>query len=63
MFNISTLKTALTGYIGFRNPDDSAIGTIATALRTSVSGQYFDDFHPLLRTDNLYWASPEEVTF
>jgi hypothetical protein len=63
MFNISTLKTALTGYIGFRQFDDTALGSIPTAMRSSVSGQYFDDFHPLLRTDNLYWASPEEATF
>jgi hypothetical protein len=63
MFNISTLKTALTGYIGFRNPDDTALGNIATALTTSVSGQYFDDFHPFLRTDNLWYAAPEEGTF
>jgi len=63
MFNISTLKTALTGYIGFRELDDTTIGTVATALRSSVSGMYFDDFHPLLRTDNLYYAAPEEITF
>jgi hypothetical protein len=63
MFNISTLKTALTGHIGFREFDDTTIGTVATALRSSVSGQYFDDFHPFLRTDNLYYAAPEEATF
>jgi hypothetical protein len=63
MFNISTLKTALTGYIGFRNPDDTTIGSIATALRSSVSGQYMDDVSPLLRTDNLWYAAPEETTF
>ena len=63
MFNIATLKSALTGYIGFRNPDDTAIGSIATALTTSVSGQYMDDYHPLLRTDNLWYVAPEEATF
>jgi hypothetical protein len=63
MFNISDLKTALTSYIGFKNPDDTAIGSIATALTTSVSGLYFDDFHPLLRTDNLYYAAPQEAVF
>ena len=63
MFNISTLKTALTGYIGVRQFDDTTLGSISTALRSSVSGQYFDDFHPFLRTDNLYYSAPEDATF
>lgn len=63
MFNISTLKTALTGYIGFRQFDDVTIGSVSTTLRSTVSGMYFDDFHPFLRTDNLYYAAPEEVVF
>jgi|WetSurMetagenome_2_1015567.scaffolds.fasta_scaffold00103_45 hypothetical protein len=63
MFNLSTLKTALTGYIGFKDFDDPAIGHVATALRSSVSGQYFSDFHPLLRSDNLYYAHPEDLSF
>jgi hypothetical protein len=63
MFNIASLKTALAGYIGFRQFDDTSIGSVATALRSTVSGQYFSDFHPLLRTDNLYWSSPEDINF
>lgn len=64
MFNIATLKTSLSGIIGFRQLDDLAIGTtIPTTLASSTSGQYWDDFHSLLRTDNLYYTSPQDVTF
>lgn len=62
MFNIATLKTALSGYIGFRYPVDDAV-TIATALRTSVSGQYWDDFHPLLNPDTIFSTAPQWANF
>jgi hypothetical protein len=62
MFNIATLKTVLSGYIGFRAPLQG-IATIATALRSTVTGQYWDDFHPLLHTDNLYFNAPQDADF
>lgn len=58
MFNISTLKSSLIGLIGFRDSADDSIAKIDTNLLTSSSGQYWDDFHPLLLTDSLYYASP-----
>lgn len=58
MVNISTIKTALTGLIGFRDSADAVISRIDTDLKASSSGQYFDDFHSLLHTDNLYYCSP-----
>ena len=62
MFNIADLKTALAGYIGFRYPVEEFI-SIATNLRTSVSGQYWDDFHPLLHTDAIYNTAPINADF
>jgi hypothetical protein len=62
MFNIADLKTALAGYIGFRYLADEYI-PIATVLRTSVSGQYWDDFHPLLHTDAIYSTAPKNKDF
>lgn len=59
MFTISDIKTALSGYIGFR-AGVVATASVATALRTSVSGQYWDDFHPLLTTDNLWYSYPKD---
>jgi hypothetical protein len=58
MFNISTLKTALTGYIGFRDSRDATVAKIDTDLKTATSGQHWDDFHPLMFTDSLYYAAP-----
>ena len=62
MVNIATLKTALSGYIGFRTPIIAPV-TISTALRSTVSGQYWDDFHPLLHTDNIYYSAPQGEAF
>jgi hypothetical protein len=62
MFNIAELKTALAGYIGFRYPVEEFV-SIATILRTSVSGQYWDDFHPLLHTDAIYNTAPKNADF
>jgi hypothetical protein len=62
MFNIAELKTALAGYIGFRYPVEEFV-SIATVLRTSVSGQYWDDFHPLLHTDAIYNTAPKNADF
>jgi len=59
MFNISTLQTSLKGLIGFRDSRDSKIPRVDTDLTASSSGQYWDDFHPLLHTDNLYFCSPD----
>lgn len=58
MFNIATLKTSLKGLIGFRDSRDASVAQIDSDLLASSSGQYWDDFHPLLLTDNLYFCSP-----
>ena len=58
MYNIATLKTSLLGLIGFKDSPDADVAPIATDLKASSSGQYWDDFHALLHTDNLYYSSP-----
>ena len=58
MFNIATLKTALTGYVGFRDSRDATVPPIDTELKASTSGQYWDDFHPLMFTDSIFYAAP-----
>ena len=62
MFNIADLKTALSGYIGFRS-GVVATASISTVLSSSVSGQYWDDFHPLLHTDDLWYLYPKTANF
>ena len=56
MFNISTLKTNLFAMIGLRTSADPdyPINTL-TGASESV---YFDDYHPLVKFDNLYEIAP-----
>jgi hypothetical protein len=58
MFNISTIKTALLGKIGFRDSRDATVAKIDGDLTASSTGQYWEDIHSLLQTDNLYYSSP-----
>ena len=56
MFNISTIKTALFGTIGLRDSDDPDL-PVCTLTGASAS-VYFDDYHPLVKYDNLYALAP-----
>ena len=56
MFSIATLKTNLFGMIGLRNSADPDI-PINTLTGASES-VYFDDYHPLVKFDNLYEIAP-----
>lgn len=53
MFNYSTVKTGLSGLIGFKSAYDPDIPALDAALTSSVSGVYMDEIHPLLATDTL----------
>ncbi len=53
MFNIATMKTALFGQIAFRNPDDPAYENLASALTTSATGMFFEDYNELVTVKNL----------
>ena len=63
MYNLSTLKTELTGWIGFRESSDAGVDVIDSTLKTATSGSYFDEFHPLLQTDVLYSIAPDFMSY
>ena len=59
MFQISKLKTDLTGWIGFRNSVDADYPSLDTDITASGSGMYFNDFHPILTTEILEASAPQ----
>lgn len=58
MFNIATMKTALFGQIGFRDSDDPCFKSLATALKGSVTGMYFEDYNPLITRETIEAIAP-----
>ena len=56
MLNIASLKTALSGVIGLKNTDDPTLPDCT--LTASSTGMYFNDYHPLITYDNLYYIAP-----
>lgn len=56
MFNISTIKTNLNGMIGLRDSDNPDL-PLCTLTGASES-VYFDDYHPEITFDNLYYIAP-----
>jgi hypothetical protein len=58
MYSISALQTGLAGLIGVRNTKTTDIPAVATALTATSSGSYWDDYHPLLATDTLFYSAP-----
>lgn len=58
MYTLSTIQTALAGWIGIRDTKTTDIPAIDSSLTTAASGNYYDDFHPLLNTDTLYKCAP-----
>ncbi len=56
MFNIESIKTALSGAIGLKNTDDPDLPDCT--LTSSSTGMYYNDFHPLITWENLYYISP-----
>jgi len=56
MFNVATLKTSLVGMIGLRDTADPDFPVnILTGASENV---WYDDYHPLVTYDNLYWICP-----
>ncbi len=56
MFNIATIKTNLIGMIGLRDTKDPDFPQ--NSLTGTSESVYFDDYHPLITYDNLYWICP-----
>ena len=58
MYSISSLQSGLTGLVGCRDTKTTDIPAIDSSQTASSSGQYWDDFHPLLDTENLFYCAP-----
>jgi hypothetical protein len=58
MYNHSTIKSSLSGLVGWRQNDDPG-GAQLTSLLTSSSGLWFSDAHPLLTISNLESIAPD----
>lgn len=67
MYDVAQLKTGLLGstpLISWRqNPDSSGVQiSDVNLIATPTSGMYFNDFHPLLNTNNLMGIAPTYLT-
>ena len=58
MYNISQIQIGLAGLIGVRDTKTTDIPAIDSSLTPTSSGAYWSDFHPLLATDNIFYAAP-----
>lgn len=56
MFEISTIKTALLQSIGLKDTEDPQFPDCK--LTTTDTGMYYNDYHPLITFDNLYYIAP-----
>jgi len=63
MFNPTTIQNCMTSLLGWRNDANTSVPQITnTALLTSDSGLYYNDFHPLLLIENIANTLPEDKT-
>ena len=63
MFNPTTIQNCITSLLGWRNDANTSVPQITnTALLTSDSGLYYNDFHPLLLIENIANTLPEDKT-
>lgn len=52
-YDISVVYAALKDRVGFRQPDGSGAPTLTSAVTTTNSGRYFQDFHSLVTAKNI----------
>ena len=63
MFNPTIIQTCMTSLIGWRNDANTSVPQITnTALLTTDSGLFYNDFHPLLLIENISNTLPEDKT-
>lgn len=63
MFNPTTIQNCMISLLGWRNDANTSVPQITnTALLTSNSGLYYNDFHPLLLIENIANTLPEDKT-
>lgn len=58
MVDISTIQTTFSTLIGWRESPDTEMPKLTTELKTSTSGLYYNDAHPLLSIENIESISP-----
>lgn len=52
-YDITAVHAALENRVGFRQPLGSGTPTLTTAVTTTNSGRYFQDFHTLVTVENI----------
>ena len=58
-FNHSAVVAALKDRIGFRQPLGTGVPTLSSAVTTTRSGRYFQDFHALVTVENIKATMPQ----
>lgn len=59
MYRADTIKTKFINLLGWRHHHNPVEFTIKDELTKSETGQYYQDFHPLLTLDNIRSVAPE----
>lgn len=59
MYRADTIKTKFINLLGWRHHHSPVEFTIKDELTKSETGQYYQDFHPLLTLDNIRSVAPE----
>lgn len=62
MYNISTIKTNLSGVVGWRQPLQTDFAIVDAPNLISSSGLIFQGFHSLVTIENLQNAVPESLS-
>ena len=62
MYDIPTIKTNLSGVVGWRQPLEAEFAILTTPNLVSSSGLLFQGFHSLVTIENLQNATPESLS-
>lgn len=57
MYEIDKIQECLFGLIGFQQPVDPSLPTLAASLTTSTTGLLYNNYHALITVENLYASS------
>ena len=58
MFDAATIQAGFSTLIGWRESENTELPPLTAALKTSTSGLYFNDSHPLATIENLDATGP-----
>lgn len=62
MYDIATIKTNLSGVVGWRQPLETEFAIVDAANLTTSSSLLFQDFHSLVTIENLKNTVPQSLT-